>query len=103
VTMTLAEDPNPIVLELGANTDEEHELYLRRQDNPTIYVISKYLADRLQPDAKAFETPAEPPSPPPSMPTAPPGGQQQPQLPPEVMRQLQEQIRAQQQQQRQQP
>jgi len=102
VTMTLAEDPNPIVLELGANTDEEHELYLRRQDNPTIYVISKYLGDRLQPDAGAFETPAEPPSPPPSMPTAPPGGQQQPQLPPEVMRQLQEQIRAQQQQQQQQ-
>jgi hypothetical protein len=103
VTMTLTEEPNPIVLELGAATDDENELYLRRQDDPTIYVISKYLAKRLQPDAKAFATPEAPPSPPPAMPTAPPGGQQQPQLPPEVMRQLQEQIRAQQQQQQQQP
>lgn len=104
VIMTLAEDQPAIVLELGDNTDEANELYLRRQGNPTIYVVSKYLADRLQPDAKAFETPEAPPAPPPAMPGAPPGGQQQPQLPPEVMRQLQEQIRAQQQQQqRQQP
>jgi hypothetical protein len=103
VTITLAEDPSPIVLELGADTEEKDELYLRRQGDPTIYVVSKYVADRLQPDAKAFETPSEPPSPPPGIPTAPPGAQQQPQLPPEVMRQLQEQIRAQQQQQQQQP
>lgn len=102
VTMTLAEGEPTIVLELGDNTDEANELYLRRQGNPTIYVVSKYLADRLQPDAKAFETPEAPPAPPPAMPGAPPGGQQQPQLPPEVMRQLQEQIRAQQQQQQQQ-
>jgi hypothetical protein len=99
VTMTLTEDPSEVVLELGDATDEAGELYLRRKGDPTIYVISQYLADRLQPDATAFETPSEPPAPPPGMPGAPPGGQQQPQLPPEVMRQLQEQIRAQQQQQ----
>jgi hypothetical protein len=100
--MTLADDPNAIVLELGAPTDLAGELYLRRKGEPTIYVVSQYLADRLQPDAKAFETPEAPPTPPPAMPTAPPGAQQQPQLPPEVMRQLQEQIRAQQAQQQQQ-
>jgi hypothetical protein len=100
VSMTLAEDPNPIVLELGANTDQGDELYLRRKGNPTVYVISQYLGDRLRPDAAAFKTPSAPPAPPPAMPNAPAGGpQQQPQLPPEVMRQLQEQIRAQQQQQ----
>ena len=102
VTFTLANDPNAIVLELGDNTEQEGELYLRRTDDPTIYVISQYVADRLQPDAAAFETPEAPPAPPPAMPGAPPGGGQQPQLPPEVMRQLQEQIRAQQQQQQQQ-
>ena len=99
VTLTLADDREPIVLELGASTEQAGELYLRRQDEPTIYVISQYLADRLRPDAKTFETPEAPPAPPPTMPSAPPGGGQQPQLPPEVMRQLQEQIRAQQQQQ----
>jgi hypothetical protein len=99
VTLTLADDRKPIVLELGASTEQARELYLRRQGEPTIYVISQYLADRLRPDAKTFETPEAPPAPPPAMPSAPPGGGQQPQLPPEVMRQLQEQIRTQQQQQ----
>ena len=99
VTMTLADDPNEIVLELGDSTEDAGDLYLWRKGEPTIYVISQYLADRLQPAATAFETPAAPAAPPPAMPNAPPGGQQQPQLPPEVMRQLQEQIRAQQQQQ----
>jgi hypothetical protein len=99
VTITLTNDPSAIVLELGDSTDQAGEFYLRRQGEPTIYVISQYLADRLQPDAKAFEAPEAPPAPPPVMPNAPPGGGQQPKLPPEVMRQLQEQIRAQQQQQ----
>jgi hypothetical protein len=102
VTMTLVNGPNAVILELGTPTDQAGEVYLRRKGEPTIYVISQYLADRLRPDAKAFETPAAPPAPPPAMPTAAPGGQQQPQLPPEVMRQLQEQIRAQQAQQQQQ-
>jgi len=100
VTLTLAENPDPIVLELGAGTDQGDELYLRRKGNSTVYVISQYLADRLQPDAAAFQAPSEPPPPPPAMPGRPAmGGQQQPQLPPEVMEQLREQIRAQQQQQ----
>ncbi len=98
VTMTLAEDPNAIVLELGDNTEQPGKLYLRRSGDPTIYVISQYLAKRLQPDAQAFETPKAPPPPQQRMPSPPPGGPQQPQLSPEVMRQLQEQIRAQQQQ-----
>jgi len=102
VTLTLAENPEPIVLELGAATEQGDELYLRRRGEPTVYVISQYLADRLQPDAAAFKAPSTPPPPRPAMP--PPSGpatgdQQQPQLPPEVMEQLREQIRAQQEQQ----
>jgi hypothetical protein len=99
VTLTLADSEEPIVLELGATADDETETYLRREDNPTIYVVSQYLADRLRPGPEAFEKLDEPPAPPPAMPAAPPSGQGQPQLPPEVMRQLQEQIRRQQQQQ----
>ena len=96
VTTRVSDVPEPIVLELGASTDDASELYLRRRGNATIYLISTYLGDRLQPDAKAFERSATPPAPP----AVPPQGQGTPQLPPEVMRQLQERIREQQQQQR---
>lgn len=104
VTMALAESDEPIVLELGSTADNETEVFLRRTDEPTIYLVSQYLAKRLSPDASAFEKSDEPPAPPPAMPAMPagqPGGQPQgqPQLPPEVMRQIQEQIRQQQQQQ----
>jgi hypothetical protein len=96
-----ATEPVVIMLEIGDQTDKDTELYLRRNDGETIYVVSKYLADRLRPDAKALVKSEE--APPPTPPTPPmqgmPQGQQQPQLPPEVMKQLQEQIRQQQQQQ----
>jgi len=98
VTMTFAEGLEPIVLELGDTAEEQSEVYLQRRGNPTVYVVSEYLANRLQPDGEAFEKVDAPEAPPPAMP-AMPGGQGQPQLPPEVMRQLQEQIKAQQQQQ----
>jgi hypothetical protein len=97
VTMTLGEAQEPVVLELGDATEAEAEVYLQRRDNPTIYVVSEYLADRLQPDRAAFEKVEAPAAPPTSMPSTP-DGRGQPELPPEVMRQLQEQIRAQQQQ-----
>jgi len=90
-----------IVLEIGDQTDKDTELYLRRSDDQTIYVVSKYLADRLRPDAAAFEKSEEESPPTPPAMQGIPQGQQQPQLPPEIMRQLQEQIRQQQQQQQQ--
>jgi len=97
VTLTSTGNPEPIVLELGAATEQGDEVYLRRRGETTVYVISQYLADRLQPDAAAFQAPSTPP---PASPAQPPvGRQQQPQLPPEVMEQLREQIRAQQEQQ----
>jgi hypothetical protein len=99
VTLTLAETPDLIVLELGAATEQGDEHYLRRRGEPTVYVISQYLANRLQPDAAAFEAPSTPSAPPRAQPPAGPAAGGQPQLPPEVMEQLREQIRAQQQQQ----
>lgn len=95
VTMTIAERTDPVVLELGQAVDEAGDTYLRRQGEETIYVVSKYLSERLQPDPQAFEQSAEPAPQPQVAPTTP-AMQGQPQLPPEVMRQLQEQIRAQQ-------
>ena len=97
VTIIAKDESQPIVLELGDETGNAGELYLRRQGDPIIYVISKYLADRLRPGVEAFEPSAAQA---PSAPDAAQGRQPPPQLPPEVMRQLQEQIKAQQQQQR---
>lgn len=93
--------PRVVALQIGGQTDKDSEFYLRRSDDQTIYVVSKYLSDRLRPDAESFEKPVD--EPPPPSPSARPGMQgmpqgQQPQLPPEVMQQLQEQIRQQQQQ-----
>jgi hypothetical protein len=95
VTLVAKDDPQPIVVELGDETGNAAQIYARRSGNPNIYVISKYLADRLQPDAKAFERTEEQAPSAPAQRREPP-----PQLPPEVMQQLQEQIKAQQQQQR---
>lgn len=92
VALTLKGGPQAIVLEVGDVTENTTEVYLRRNDHPTIYLISKYLADRLQPDAKAFDRLKEPP-PPPAAPTE----AEQPQLPPEVLEQLKEKIKEQQQ------
>jgi len=96
VTLTVTDDPNPIILEIGDSTEPSGGRYLRRQGNPIIYVVSQHIAERLQPGPTAFAAPKVAPAP--ATPNAPPGDGQQPQLPPEVMRQLQEQIRAQQQQ-----
>lgn len=94
VTLRVEGEPEPIVLELGDDTEDAASVHLRRQGEPIIHLISKYMANRLRPDAKAFERIAE------AEPMAPPtpstGGERPPQLPPEVMRQLQEQIEAQQ-------
>ena len=54
-------EPETITLEIGHQTDKDSEFYLRRADDETIYIISKYLAERLQPDAQAFKKSAEPP------------------------------------------
>ncbi|MEM7138535.1 MAG: DUF4340 domain-containing protein [Myxococcota bacterium] len=89
-----------VELAIGDETgNARSEFYLQRAGDSTIYVISSYLADRLQPEASAFEKPEAPPAP-----AVPPqqGGIGQPgmppnqQLPPEVMEQLRRQIEQQQ-------
>lgn len=98
ITIHVKDQPQPIVLELGDATDDGSEHYLRRRNDPIIYVISKYMADRLRPDAAALDLTDDKEAA--ASPTNPEQGREPPpQLPPEVMKQLQDQIRAQQQQQ----
>ncbi|MEM9731403.1 MAG: hypothetical protein AAF997_22710, partial [Myxococcota bacterium] len=83
-------------LEVGDEDEESSEYYLQRKGDPTIYLVSSYLANRLQPGPEAFERPPEPAAPP--TPQALPGQMpgQPNQLPPEVMQQLQQQLQQQQ-------
>ena len=48
VRMTFA-DVEPIVLALGDTTEKQNEVYLKREGVSTTYVVSEYLANRLEP------------------------------------------------------
>ncbi|MBO6933829.1 MAG: DUF4340 domain-containing protein [Deltaproteobacteria bacterium] len=95
-----------VVLKVGGPREGAEELYLQREGDPTIYVISKYLADRMRPNAESFQTPeggeepaggGMPPGMPPGMPgMGGPGGPGGGQIPPELMQQIQQQIQQQQ-------
>jgi hypothetical protein len=85
-------DGSKASLELGKPDGTSGEYALRLAGNDVIFRISKYNAERLMPDAQAFQeaekkegAPA-PDAPPPGM--AGGGGQ----IPPEVLRQLQQQL-----------
>lgn len=88
--------PETIELEIGDQNPDTSEFYLRRVGNPTIYLVSGYLANRLQPGPDAFERPPAPATPPSTqgIPGAPPTAPNQ--LPPDVLEQLQKQIQQQQ-------
>lgn len=97
-----------IVLRLGNALEGDREFYLRREGSDVTYVVSSFLAERMQPNAEAFQAPEPGSEPPaaaaggdphagmPGMPGMPPGGPGGPggggQIPPEVMRQIQEQL-----------
>jgi hypothetical protein len=84
------------VLELGRERPGSNDYYLRVSGNPVVYRISKFTAERMMPEAKAFQEDEkkEGAEPAPQMPTAGMGGENQ--IPPEVMRQLQQQMQMQQ-------
>ena len=44
-----------VVLKLGKQLEGKEQFYLQRQGRDTVYVISKYLADRLRPEASRFQ------------------------------------------------
>jgi len=96
-TADTAAPPAPmerIVLRVGGEVEGEREFYVQREGNPTIYVVSQYLADRMRPDAEKFQTPEEGEEP--AMAPTPmlggPGGPGGQQIPPEVLQQIQAQL-----------
>lgn len=97
------DDAVTTTLRIG-NEAEEGQRYVMVEGDETIYLVSRFMADRLLPNAEAFQQGAEPPTPPPGempggmpggMPGMPPGGPGGGQIPPEIMRQIQEQLQAQ--------
>lgn len=104
VSMQLSSDggPSQVLLHIGnARGEGDREYYMTREGSDVLFVISKYLADRMQPDGDQFQNPLDagvPPPPaanPPSigMPPGAGGGGQQ--IPPEVMEQLRRQLQQQ--------
>jgi hypothetical protein len=94
VTLT-PKSGEPIVLELGREKPGSGDYYLHVLGNPVVYRISKYTAERMTPEVKAFEEEekkAGDATPAPS-PMAGAGGENQ--IPPDVMRQLQQQMQMQ--------
>lgn len=102
VRLSVASDAGPqeIVLRLGSTrAGETNEVYLERVGAPGIFLISRFTADRMRPEASAFQEPPDAGRPP-TPPTPPPGSavpqQVDPsQLPPEIMQQLQRQLQQQ--------
>lgn len=91
------ESAETLTLHVG-NEVEEGTRYVMREGDDTIYTVSRFMAERLVPNAEAFQEPepgaepeaAEPAAPPAGMPGG--GGGQ---LPPELMQQIQRQLQQQ--------
>ena len=102
VTLTVGEGAAAVrhTVRLGAEANaERHDAYAMREGSPTIFVVSRFLGDRVAPSPASFQ-PA--PTPPPSAVEAPdPGGMMMPpgggggELPPELMEQIRRQMEAQ--------
>lgn len=95
VTLTIG-DARHVVTLGNEIPGDSHNFYAMRDGDDTIFVISRFLSEKIHPTAAAFEESATPPAPEPSegdMPEMPggPGGQ----IPPELMEQIQRQLQAQ--------
>ncbi|AKF07717.1 DUF4340 domain-containing protein [Sandaracinus amylolyticus] len=95
------EGPQTFTVILGNEANaERHDFYAQREGEPTIYVISRFLGERVSPTATSFteSAPATPPgegegAPGEGMPMPMPGGEGGgAQLPPEVMEQIRRQL-----------
>lgn len=86
---------------LVGNEVSDGNRYVMREGDPTIYVVARFMAERLLPDTAAFQEPEpgeageEPAEPPPGMPMGGMGGMGGGQIPPELMEQIQRQLQAQ--------
>ena len=92
------EEQERVGITIGNEVDAGQR-YLRIDGDETIYVVSRYIAERLMPNVEAFQ-PAAAPDPGEAPPTPPPGGGAGGppgggQIPPEIMQQLQRQLQQQ--------
>lgn len=83
---------------LVGNEVEEGSRYVQREGSDTIFVVSRFVAERLVPNAAAFQESEQGAAPAPGgapegMPGGMPGGGGQ--IPPELMRQIQQQLQQQ--------
>lgn len=97
------DDAETLILRVG-NEAAEGQRYVQRDGDETIFLVSRFMAERLLPNTEGFQPGAEPEAPPtpppgmgmPGMPGMPggggPGGGQ---IPPELMQQIQRQLQAQ--------
>lgn len=95
--------PETITLLLGAARASSNDVYVQRQGNPTVYVVSSFVGDRMNPAVAAFQqdVPVDGGTPPAAPPMELGGGQGGAgQIPPEMLQQLMQQAMQQQQQQR---
>lgn len=112
VTITTEGDAGPqrVTVRLGGNSGE-NERFVQREGNDVVFVVGRTLADSLNPEVSAFQSPpavdggadaaaapTQPPTPPPGAPPPgmPPGGMAgaagQQGIPPEVMEQIRRQL-----------
>lgn len=101
VRMVSGEGDDAVTVNLRVgNEGEDGQRYVQRQGDDTIYVVSRFMADRLIPSVEAFQPGEEPegeePPTPHGMPGGgPPGMPGGGQIPPEIMQQIQQQLQAQ--------
>lgn len=89
--------PQSITLRVGRATPTDPSQFYLKASKDIIYIVGKYLADRLTPKPVDFQEPEKKEGDtPPAMPQAPGGPAGANQLPPEVLQQLQQQMRQQQ-------
>ncbi|MFW6067266.1 MAG: DUF4340 domain-containing protein [Myxococcota bacterium] len=81
-----------IVLRLGNALEGDEQFYLRREGREPIYVVSKFLAERIAPSVEKFQPSEEPEGQPPQGKQLQPGGKGKQQLTQEQMDQLMKQI-----------
>lgn len=101
VRLVSADGDDEVVTRLTVGNElDDGQRYVMIGGSDTIYVVSRFMSDRLLPNAESFqqaaesETPTPPPSGMPGMPGMP-GGAGAGQIPPEIMQQIQQQLQAQ--------
>ena len=91
-----------VIVHIGkVKTDGNGEMWFKRDGDPVTYVITSFLAGKLEPSASDFQNPVDGGAPPPEAAEPPGGGMPMGmggpggggQIPPELMRQIQEQMR----------